>query len=493
MPGRKNQVDLLAFIQLDRSAHAPSLISQLYEGVTQAIRHGELRAGDRLPSSRELAEQLGVSRIVVTEVYQRLSSEKKLRSEHGRGSFIAASETPGIVRATRKASASRLPLAGCNFELLSSCGRQAEQSAQPFALTAFNWDNLPEKDYIEIATRFSRAPWFHAGFCSPAGYEPLRKQLAAFWSRAFDVDIDSRRIVITNGIQQSLNLSAQVLFKPGDSVLVENPGYPLHRLALKCHGLDLQAADVDESGLNFLNSGKVADNARGVLVTASHHFPLGMTLGVDRRNDLIEWARSGDRFILEDGYDWLLSFQDKQWAPMAFDERAKNNTVFLGSFSRTIYPKKKIGFMIVPHYLEEYFIGAKMLADRHSSEIHQFILANFLESGAYERHLKRLRNLYQGNRLVLRKEILRHIGNLGRIVDSDNGIHLAIVFNVPFDDVGFCKLLNREAGIESYPLSVCYLENPRYGLILGYGGMNEKQVKYYADQLFECLKRFTVA
>lgn len=480
-------------IHLDHSPKSPALKTQLYAKICELIEAGLLKPGDPVPSSRQLSEGLKISRFTVTAAYKQLEEEGFTRSIKGSGTYI---NSPLPSREVEKWNSINTDAAN-RLGHLSDVANIAKQSIAfpvqkpvPFALIAPDVDSLPGKKWTQIVARISKSPWLHNGYCPPGGYLPFRKIISDYLRRLRGISCDSRQVIITNGIQEGINLCCQVLFNTGDEVAVEDPSFQLHTDLLEFRSLKPRFIPVNKDGIDIENL-KRDQSIRGCLVTPTHQYPLGYKYSLNTRKALLEWASARCGWILEDDYDSELRYGGKPYPALTALSKSVS-TVYLGSFTKVIYPGFNMGYMVVPPQTVEYFEGAKLLNTRHSSEVHQVILSEFMQSGFYESHVRRLKKMYEQRRLWATKAIENYLSDFGVLLSDNQGTHLTFLFTKDIDDKNFSEYLRRAFNAESRPLSACFKKvRPLSGLILGYAHFTEQQIEIYAQILQKALVAFS--
>ena len=423
-------------ITLDPASSVP-LNEQLYRAVRERIGK-RLFAGDKLPASRDLARLLGVGRVTVTTAYGRLQAEGFLEAKPGVGTVVAErmsvnraedwSEPQAGEDAEAPKSAVRSPALGRSAAAAVEAARFHVQALEPLAVINPDFDSLPGRKWTQIVARVSKSPWQHNGYCLPGGFPAFRKTIADYVRQTRGILCEPEEVVITTGIQQGIALCAEVLFNEGERIAVEDPGFEPHRHALRFLGLETVPTPLDESGLST-KALKAADGLRAALDRAD---------GVPGR------------------------------------------VVYLGSFTKMIYPGFNIGYLVAPSVeVALAFEGAKLLLDRHTSEVHQAILTEFIGGGHYDAHIRRLKRLYEKRRAAAVRAIGRFCSGFGRLIPSNQGTHLTFLFHDPkLSDVEVSERLRKEERIETRALSLCYQKAPaQNGLLLGFAGFTESEIE----------------
>ena len=461
---------------LERSSGLP-LHRQIYEQWRSGILTGRFRRGERVPSSRELAATLDVSRSTVTECYEQLIAEGYLDAAQGSGTFVCRELPDAALRAGRARVAvdgdqpvtrfSRYG-AGLNDDFL--------YPATPAGFIRFtHWrpdlERFPFALWRKLLTRRLRstaAELFDYAEQS-GGYEPLRREIAAYVARSRAVRCNPEQVVIVNGSQQGLDLCVRLLLEPGDQVAFENPGYQGASRIFQAYGARLKPAGIDSDGVVV---GELAGKARLVYATPSHQFPTGVSMSLARRLELIEWARGHGAAIIEDDYDSEYRYSG---APLPSLQGLARGVpvIYIGTFSKVMFPGLRIGYVIAPQQFVTRLKRAKWLADRHTSVLEQAALTDFIREGHLERHIRRMRRLYGRRREVLVDSLARHFGNRAKVRGDAAGMHLL----VRFDDGGLEKRA-AAAKVVLVSASPYYLAKPQPGeFIFGFSSISERAIR----------------
>lgn len=483
----KNELTLFS-IALDASSSTPKN-EQLYRTLRQLIEK-TLRPGDRLPSTRELADHLGVGRITVTTAYRRLMDEGYLEAHAGGGTVVSLGAPINAVEGMKARSSGavypdRVPdLSVRASEAEEACTFRV-QTLAPLAVIRPDFDSLPGKKWTQIVARLSKSPWLHNGYCPPGGFPGYRQAIADYVRSSRGIICEPEQVIATTGIQQGVALAAQVLFNAGDKVGAENPGFEPHRWALRFFGARPVPVAVDEEGI-LVSSLSREPGIRGVLVTPSHQYPMGIRLSMERREALIEWARREGAWIIEDDYDSELRYGGAPYPALAAMDALQEHVIYLGSFTKMIYPGFNLGYLIAPKRAVKAFQGAKLLNDRHVSQVHQAIVTEFINGGFYDAHVRRLKRLYEERRRAAVMAIGRCCASYGKLVASNQGTHLTFLFSENVDDQAFCRHLFAHRRLEARPLSACFWPKGapvKLGLILGFAGFETDKIAAAIEML----------
>jgi GntR family transcriptional regulator/MocR family aminotransferase len=458
------------------------LYRQIYDGYRTAILEGRLRAGQRIPSTRALARELGISRLPVLTAFEQLLHEGYLEGRAGSGTFVASSihdtrdttalgEGPAHQRSSRRRN-----IAVPNVSGSRDAAQNEKENLGAFRVSLPALDHFPQKIWARLVTRHARGmPTQLMAYGDPAGYLPLRHAVADYLRTARAVACDASQVLIVSGSQMALHLCARVLLKPGDTLYFEDPGYPGARSALTATGAALQSVSVDREGLMVQSMRPAKSPTRAVYVTPSHQYPLGVSMNVSRRLELLDWARRHQAWIIEDDYDSDYRFSSRPLGALQGMNGA-DQVIYTGTFSKVLFPALRIGYLVAPPSLVEKFIAQRLALDLFPQTLDQLVLTDFLCEGHFSRHLRRMRAIYQSRRDTLVSEIEKHLGDVLTIVNADAGMHLTVRLPTDIDDVDVVRLA-RTQGVSAIALSTCYVANTGDpGLVLGFGGVPEADI-----------------
>jgi GntR family transcriptional regulator / MocR family aminotransferase len=474
-------------LSLDHDAAIP-LHRQVYAELRRSILTGRLLPGQRVPSTRSLAQALAISRTTVTQGYEQLLSEGYLETRHGSGTFVCG-ELPDAMLNT----AAIAPIDAPNSATL-----RLSQYAQSMVDTPLALQTFPT---AEISFRYGRPALQHfpislwrkllSRHCNadPAwldysldaqGDMGLRTAIARYLGRARAVQCDPSQIVLTNGTQQALDLILRILVEPGETIALEDPGYLSARKVFLSHHLNLLPIPVDESGLvvehlTQLTTGGLNPPVRLLYVTPSHQFPTGATLSLSRRLALLQWAQQTGAMIIEDDYDSEYRYGDKP-IPALQGLDSSDLVIYIGTFSKVLFPSLRIGYLVLPSQLVPFVAQAKWLSDRQLPMLEQKVLTDFIEAGHLESHIRKMRSHYDRRRQVLVKALQQHFGSQVIILGEKAGMHVMVRFLV---DISGVEIMARslQVGVGIVPAAPCYLaESVEQEFILGYSEMEEATI-----------------
>lgn len=468
----------LASLALDPSAPEP-LYRQLYFAIRDAILTGRLQPGARLPASRTLARDLGVSRNTVLAAFEQLAAEGYLGGRVGAGSYVSRSLPEEALTARAEAPprpAGRAPGPSARGRRLVGLARGTAR-ARPFAPGLPELAAFPFEEFARLLQRHWRTP--PASFligADPMGWRPLREALAAHLGAARAVRCTADQVLIVSGAQQALDLSARVLVDPGDRVWVEEPGYAGLEGALLAAGAELVPVPVDGEGLSVAAGRALASTARMACVSPSHHYPLGVTMSLARRLELLDWARTADAFVLEDDYDSEYRYAGRPLAALQGLD-ADGRVIYVGTMSKILFPSLRLGYMVVPAHLVDAFAAVRRISDTHPPMLAQPALAEFVADGRLAQHIRRMRALYAERQARFLELAAAIVGPDLELAPSEAGMHLVGWLPKGLDDRAVAAEAAR-LGVEAPPLSAHYRGRPpRPGLLLGYAGVGEAETR----------------
>ncbi|MEW5561783.1 PLP-dependent aminotransferase family protein [Enterobacter asburiae] len=467
------------------------LHKKLYNAVRLSILDGSLPPQSRLPPSRDLASQLRMSRNTVLTVYEQLLAEGYIVSRSGSGTFVAKTVPDALLFATGMHEEHRSAPASASF---SERGQAllAHSSASPRQWGAFlpgvpDVNEFPHALLRKIHTRVSRKPQAMQLSYSPSGGSlALQQALMEYLRVARSVRCSPDQILITEGIHQAIDLVSRMLCNPGDSAWIEEPAYWGIRNVLQMNGVNLRAIDVDLSGMNPPEPG---DNPpRLMFVTPSHQYPLGCVMSLERRQRLLALARQTGSWIVEDDYDSEFRFSG-QPIPALQGLVEDAPVIYIGTFSKTMWPGMRLGYVVLPRPLAQALRTAHAELYRSGRLLDQEALALFIREGHYTAHIRRMRLLYARRRQRLAGLITDYLGKEALSEFNDNaGLHLVLKLAVDCDDVALAKKAN-EKGVLVRPLSRYYLNAAtQRGLLMGFAAMREEEMEGAFKVLMACIK-----
>jgi GntR family transcriptional regulator / MocR family aminotransferase len=471
----------LPIIGVNRGDSSP-LHKQIYDGFRSAILRGELRRGQRIPSSRELTLDLRVSRFPVLNAYAQLLAEGYLESRVGAGTFVSASlpeqrmsvslpEAPAVQPLSGQRRLARRSLLYSKFE-----GHAAIRGWGSFGVHQPALDQFPFQVWSSLVARHSRNPHANAiHHVNPLGTERFREAIADYLRTARGVKCDAGQVMIVSGSQQALDIAARVLFDPGDAVWVEEPGYRLQRSVLSAAGCRLIPVPVDREGMDVAAGIRLRKKARAAFVTPSHHYPLGMTMSASRRLQLLNWAQDAGAWVVEDDYDSEYRYESLPIASLHGLD-VNQRVIYIGTFSKVLFPSLRLGYIVIPPDLVERFVSVRHCMDIFPPYLYQEVLTDFIRDGHFTRHIRKMRQHYGEKRTVLVESLQREFGSALTIEGAEAGMHLAVRLPEGFRDTEIA-LRSAQQRLWLWPLSPSYANsNPEQGFVLGFGSTLKSQI-----------------
>ena len=441
-----------------------------------------------MPSTRDLAEQLGVSRTVVLFAYDQLLAEGFAVSRTGSGTYVSS----GVKIAENPSPEESIPLRISHFGASAAAAWTRMNFPPPavrsepynFAYARSDVEKFPFEKWRRMLLRCARKTSVAELDYGPAsGSAALREALCAHLRRARAVECDPSQITIVNGSQQALDLIARVLIEKGDRVAVEEPTYQGTHEILRAAGAHLVPIALDRDGMNPM---RLPANVRIAFVTPSHQFPTGAILPLARRLQLLEWAKRTNAVIVEDDYDGEFRYEGQPLESLQGLDR-QGRVIYIGTFSRTVFSALRIGYLVAPKRLVTAFSAAKWLCDRHTATLEQETLAEFIASGMYERYLRRVRRRNAARRKALLGAIESHLGDRVEVTGEGAGAHIVLW---PRERVSEDSVIAAAAasGVRVYGISGYYFKKPpRTGIMLGYSRMTERAIREGIRRLAEAL------
>jgi len=464
-----------------------TLTNWLYAELRSAILEGRLAPGARLPSSRDFARQHSLSRGTVVSVLERLQSEGYITSRVGFGTSVNRVEAPRLARQPavtpayirRVISAWKRPQPWVDMAFV--------EGIRPFRIGVPALNEFPSEIWGRIAA--DRARHFRSWLKNESdrrGYRPLRNAIAEYLRASRGVRCTAEQIVLVSGIQQALDILARLLLKKGDPVWMEDPGYFGARIAFDNVAARLVPVPVDAEGLSVSAGIKICRDAKGAYVTPAHQFPFGVTMSLGRRMALLRWASRSGAFVIEDDYDSEYRFEGPP-VPSLQSLDNHSSVIFIGSFSKTLFPALRVGYVVLPAPLIDSFLGFRYRTDFRNSSFDQAVLCHFIVDGHFARHLRRMRNLYAERLASLISGARQYLHGLLEISNVRAGLYT----------IGYLKneMTSRQAerlaenrGVEVLAVDRCTLKRPDpKALLLGFGGFDQPTIRQGLIRLAKAL------
>ncbi|AIQ14944.1 MocR-like pyridoxine biosynthesis transcription factor PdxR [Paenibacillus durus] len=463
------------WITVDKHSSIP-MFRQVYLSLRSRILSGELTAGLKLPSTRELASQLVVSRNIILEAYELLLAEGFIVSRSGSGTYVAEGavmpQALSPPMSSPEASGSPFPAgsqtkaAGTGSEIIS------------FKTGMPDLDLFPRKAWGDLLRNASRdAANSSLGYGDPAGEPRLRSVLSGYLAHTRGVTARPEQLVITSGAVQAIQLAARLLLTSGDEALVEDPTNAELKTILSSTGATVRTLPVDDSGLVTSSLPKQRP-PKLIYVTPSHQFPLGGILPIQRRIELIRYARETGSWIIEDDYDSEFRYDG---APVhSLQSLAPEKVFYIGTFSKVMFPALRIGYVVLPLPFIEDFVRLKRLSDYQTPGLTQLSLAQFIEQKGLYSHIYKMKKVYRRRRDMLLESLERHFGGRFRICGRAAGLHLTAEFSFPLPE-------NLPEFFEQEGVYAAILRGNR--LVLGYGHLDEGKIREGVQRIKSAIER----
>ena len=464
-------------IGIDRHDREP-LQSQIARQIRALVLDGRLKPQAKLPSTRALAEELHVARATIVEAYEQLLGEGYLETRSGSGTRVAA-ELPEALLTSAPA---RKPLVHAPHRAVK------RQPARPFRSGLVDWENFPHDDWGRLLGRFWRNPPVTLlEHNDPFGWMALREAIARHLFEWRGISCSAEQVIVTAGGLDAFDLIGRAVLTGGDEVWIEEPGYPTARRVFSLGGVSVVPVPVDGEGLVVMRGREKAGNARAAFVTPARQYPMGVTMPLARRLELLDWAAEADAIVIEDDYDSEYRYVGRPLpALMSLDKRAR--VIYSGSFSKVFSPIIRLGYIVVPRALLERFREERLSHGAPPSLMAQPALAEFLTSGEFAIHIRRMRRIYAARREVLIAALAPGDGHLYRIDASPAGLMLLLHLPQGVSDEAIVARL-AGVGIEAQSLSSHFAGRKRaQGLLLSFAGFTEDELKKAAARLIALME-----
>lgn len=485
-------------IVLRREANIP-LQQQVSEQITASVRSGRLRPGENVPASRELAQQLGVSRTVVLRAYELLRATGVLTSRRGSGTWVSriTVEVPGGSRRSTGIVLDPEPpravgATGTLWQPWEPAPMYRPGSMLDFRHGTPALGRFPVARWRQsVNDAYARADIAALGYGPAEGSSALRVEIATLLRQSRALDVSPDRILVSSGATQAMDILARMLLAPGDVAVIEDPSHTVLRQIFGCSTAAVVPVPVDADGLRV---GDIDDQVRAyghdparvrlVYVTPSHQFPTGVIMSPDRRRELLAWSNRRGAVVLEDDYHNEFTGTAHRLPALAA-HRPAGDVAYVGSFSKTLFPSLRIGYAVLPAALVQPFLGIKWITDRLTPTVTQDALAEFIGSGSYGRHVARMDRLYRQRRIRLLEALEEHFGSGVRISGEAAGLHVLVSLGGVTDGPAGPAVAEVEtaaraaaAGVQIYPASGYFVgrppEHPTF--LMGYAALTPEQI-----------------
>lgn len=474
------------------------LFHQIYERIREAILARRLKTGSQLPPTRVLAQELNVSRNTVINAFEQLIAEGYLVGKLGAGTFVTEKLPDDLLQARvekidlpRKKSVRSISKRG---KLLTEI--PVTFSPDSSKVRAFQTGFTATREFpADIWTRtvgralrkMPRKNLDYLDYDKLQGYFPLREAIARYLGTSRGLICEPEQILMVAGSQQGLDLTARVLFDKGDDVWIEDPNYRGALGALLGAEANVIPVPLDREGINIEAGKRMSKLPRAVYVTPSHHFPLGVVMSLSRRLELLEWSSRNSVWIVEDDYDSEFRYDGKSIAALQGLD-SDNRVIYIGTFSKVMFPALRLGYLVVPSDLLESFAKALLFTSVHTPMLEQIAMTDFINEGHFGRHIRKMRKIYAERQKILVEEIREKLGDFLEVREDEAGMHIIVWLKEGYDDSELSRRA-AEKNINVSPLSFyCIKEKLPGGLILGYTGLEKNEIRRGVNGLLEVLK-----
>ena len=469
-----------------REAKTPSF-RWLYAALRSDILGGRLRPGSRLPATRDLATQYGLSRGTVVSAFEELKSEGYLHGSRGSGTYVSSVLPENMLQVApearqRLSSIKQQPRRLSGYALrVRPFSNLESRPTRAFRANLPALDLFPTRIWTRIAERrLRRLSIPQLLGCDTMGYLPLRVAIADYLNTARGTQCNPEQVMIVSGTQEALDLAGRLILNPGDQVCLEEPGYPGAAMAFVALGAKICAVPVDSEGMEL--PGRRAGKAKLVYLTPGHQFPVGVTMSLARRLQLLEWARRSSALIFEDDYDSEFRYAGRPVpALQGLDQHGL--VLFAGSFSKVLFPSLRLGYLVIPPDLVDSFAAAKSILNRHAAPFEQTVLCDFITEGHFGRHLRRMREVYAERRSILMESARRKLTGLLELSSVEAGLQ-TVGWLCRGIDGAAARRVAQARKVEVTPLSI-YGRGAlqREGLQLGFAAVNGQEIRRGVHQL----------
>ncbi len=483
---------LLSGFNVERNSRVP-IYRQLDASLRRLILSGTLSPGQKLPSTRELSEDLGISRITGKSVYEQLVAEGYAEAKTGAGTFVAQGleieTTRKVSRSPRKSRYPEVKITERARTIMTSKASARHGETEPFRPGVPALDLFPVKlwnKYLQAAMHSDQR--HHLSYGDLSGSADLRTSISHHLADARSIQVDPEQIIITSGAQQAFVLIAFVLLNQGDTVWYENPGHIAGHDVLKIMGADIAPIPIDSEGLDVQYAINHFPKPSIIFTTPSHQQPLGTTMSLARRLVLLNYAQENNTWVIEDDYDSEFRYQGRPLPALsALDSHRR--VFYVGTFSKSMFAAIRIGYIVVPPELVDSFAKASNLLGQRSSAIVEHALSRFMNDGRFVEHIRKMRRIYRERKDILFNCLEDQCSDFLEPQKTNAGMHIiAWLKNGMKDHTVHRKLL--DSGIDSLPLSVyCATPLKRQGIVLGFCNAHEKRIPYLVDRLYDGICR----
>jgi GntR family transcriptional regulator / MocR family aminotransferase len=451
----------------------------LCDVLRSGILAGHLAPGTRLPATRDLAKQYSLSRGTVVAAFDQLRAEGYTAPRTGSGTYVCKTIPEHLLRAGKSGEtrqfAGRRRITSRFMRQIDAMQYHDTPSTRAFRANQPALDLFPTTLWAQVAgRRLRRASAFDLLSCEAMGHKPLREAVANYLNTSRGVKCTPEQVAIVSGMQEAIYLAGRMFVNPGDRVCVENPGYNGAVRVFNALGAKVLPVPVDEQGMTVPKT--KSRNIRLVYVTPAHQYPLGITMTLARRMELLKWTRNNDAVILEDDYDSEYRYAGRPM-PALQGLDVQGAVLFAGSFSKVVFPSLRLGYLVVPPDLVEHVAQVKSLTSRHAPVLEQAILSDFITGGHFARHIRRMREVYAERLDALLDNVDKHLAGALDIPNVEGGLQTVGWLN-PGVNAKRVAVSAAKRNIEVMPLSeFCRGGKLREGLQLGFAAVDTKEIR----------------
>jgi|TARA_B110000967_G_scaffold152782_1_gene157026 GntR family transcriptional regulator/MocR family aminotransferase len=480
---------LLQGLTLERSSGVP-LYKQLETGLRKLILSGTLRARQKLPSTRELAGEIGISRITIKSVYEQLVAEGYVQATSGSGTFVAdgleIEVSPQVGRLPDEVPR-KINLTDRARSISSTNASVRQGKTEPFRPGVPALDLFPIKPWNKYLREATNTSYRDLSYGSVKGNADLRRSIASYLSDARGMQADSEQIVITSGAQQAFVLIAFSLLTRGDTVWYENPGHIAGRDIMQVMGANVAPVPIDAEGIDLEFAIKNYPSPKLIFTTPSHQQPLGTTMSLARRLSLLSYAQENDAWIIEDDYDSEFRYRGRPLPALSALD-SERRVLYVGTFSKSMFAAIRLGYIVVPPEMVDAIGKTKILLGQNSSPLVEQALSRFMDDGRFVEHIRRMRRVYRERRDLLFDCLSSTCAESLTPQPTDAGMHMLAWLNGGVSDLTAHRAL-LDVGIESLPLSV-YSVYPieRSALVLGFSNVREERLPGLVGRMSNTLR-----
>ena len=480
---------LLQGLTLERSSGVP-LYKQLETGLRKLILSGTLRARQKLPSTRELAGEIGISRITIKSVYEQLVAEGYVQATSGSGTFVAdgleIEVSPQVGRLPDEVPR-KINLTDRARSISSTNASVRQGKTEPFRPGVPALDLFPIKPWNKYLREATNTSYRDLSYGSVKGNADLRSSIASYLSDARGMQADSEQIVITSGAQQAFTLIAFALLTRGDTVWYENPGHIAGRDIMQVMGANVAPVPIDAEGIDLEFAIKNYPSPKLIFTTPSHQQPLGTTMSLARRLSLLSYAQENDAWIIEDDYDSEFRYRGRPLPALSALD-SERRVLYVGTFSKSMFAAIRLGYIVVPPEMVDAIGKTKILLGQNSSPLVEQALSRFMDDGRFVEHIRRMRRVYRERRDLLFDCLSSTCAESLTPQPTDAGMHMLAWLNGGVSDLTAHRAL-LDVGIESLPLSV-YSVYPieRSALVLGFSNVREERLPGLVGRMSNTLR-----